>query len=55
MYGQEYADYIRDWVIERRQENEYGISAKRLKDNNVPLDKTCLEYIGRDLLQLEGK
>ena len=45
IFGNEYANYGRDWVIENSKDNEYGKSAKALKENNVPLDKTCLKYI----------
>ena len=46
VFGKEYAEYSRDWVIKSWSKNEYGKSAKFLKKHKVPLNKTCLEYIG---------
>lgn len=45
VFGKEYAEYSRNWVIENWKNSEYGKSAKLLKKHKVPLDKTCLEYI----------
>lgn len=50
VFGPRYAEYSRNWVIKNRKDNEYGKSAKLLKKHNVPLDKTCLEYIKSKVL-----
>lgn len=45
VFGANYAEYSRDWIIENWKDNEYGKSAKLLKKHKVPLNKSCLEYI----------
>ena len=45
LFGEKRGNIFRDKTIERNPKNEYGISAKLLKDHNVPVDKTCLEFI----------
>ena len=50
VFGKEYAQYSWNWKIEKWKDNEYGKSAKLLSEHNVPLDKTCLEYIEREIL-----
>lgn len=50
VFGYKYAEYSRNWVIDNRKDNEYGKSAKILKKHDVPLNKTCLEYIKTKIL-----
>jgi hypothetical protein len=45
VFGSEYGEFYRDKVIEGRHNNDYEVSAKKLKDDTVPLNRTCLEYI----------
>lgn len=40
----------RDYIISLEQYKNYSRSAKRLKEDEVPLDKSCLEYINREIL-----
>jgi len=49
VFGPRYANYSRDWTIDNWSDNEYGKSALLLKEHDVPLDKTCLEYIEKRL------
>lgn len=49
VFGEEYANYDREWIIKRWIDNEYGKSAKRLKEDSVPMNKTCLEYINKSI------
>ncbi len=53
LYGADIAEYSRDWKIEKWKDDAYGKSSARLKKDNVPMDKTCLEYIAREVLKLE--
>lgn len=50
VFGKEYADFYRNWVIKKWPENEYGKSAKKLKGNNIPTDKTCLKFIAKKVV-----
>jgi len=52
IFGQEYGEFYRDKVIERGNNNDYDISAKRLKDDGVPVNRTCLEYIAKEIVKL---
>jgi hypothetical protein len=47
VFGPTYADFAREWTIERSRDPEHSKSAKSLKKDNVPLDKTCLGYISK--------
>lgn len=49
VFGTKYAEYSRNWIIENWKDNEYGKSAKLLKKDNVPLNKSCLDYIAEHL------
>jgi hypothetical protein len=49
LFGKENASLRRNWIVERNKDNEYGKSAKLLKEQNVPLDKTCLEFISKTI------
>lgn len=46
IFGVGYADFVRNFVI-KNYSDEYKNSAKALLDYNVPLNKTCLEYINK--------
>jgi len=50
VFGFKYADYWRNWIIEKSANNEYGKSAKLLKEHDVPMNKECLEYIKNNVL-----
>jgi hypothetical protein len=52
IFGPAHAKFSLNWKIENRKDTEYGKSAKLLKEHNVPLDKTCLEYISENILKL---
>jgi len=47
VFGPGYANFARNWAIEKSKSSEYSKSAKKLKEDNVPLDKTCLQYISK--------
>lgn len=55
VFGYKYANELRESKIERtlikNKEDEYGVSAKALKEDNIPMDKTCLEYIDKNILK----
>ncbi|MDO8340660.1 MAG: hypothetical protein Q7T59_01660 [Candidatus Woesebacteria bacterium] len=51
VFGSGYAEYSRKWVIENWKGSEYGDSAKLLKEQGVPLDKTCLNFINDKMLR----
>lgn len=51
LFGESYAEYSRDWTIEKLRNSEYGQSAKVLKENNIPLDKNCLNYISKNIIK----
>lgn len=51
IFGAGYAKHTRDWKIDKSKDSEYGKSAKRLLDDNVPLNKTCLEFIKKEILK----
>ena len=51
IFGEESAKLRREWVIERGKDNEYGKSAKLLKEHKVLLDKSCLEFIDKNILK----
>lgn len=47
VFGPGYANFARNWAIEKSKSSEYSKSAKKLKEDNAPLDKTCLQYISK--------
>ena len=51
LFGEKRGNIFRDKTIERNPKNEYGISAKLLKEHNVPVNRTCLEFISNKVIK----
>lgn len=51
VFGETHAEYSRNWAIENFSNTEYGQSAKELREHRVPLDKSCLDYIYKNILK----
>lgn len=50
VFGRKFAEYVHSWVIGKWKKSEYSISAQKLREDKVPLGKTCLRYIEKKVL-----
>ena len=50
IFGFKYAKYSRTWVIKNSKNSQYGKSAALLEKHKVPLDKYCLDYIEKKII-----